>query len=275
MRKVIICFVIAISFVCVSRVFAVNFQIDKAKVRIRMPAGWSDGGVVNVENKGKEPVTIRVYAGDWVYVDSDGTKNFFPAGTLDNSCAKWIKFYPTDFSIPVKGSQKVNYVVEIPPGTSGAHFGVLFFEVNLVRVWDESKGMMVDVYNRIASLFYIEPDGTIKREGRLGDLKISKSEKNFEVEILFENIGNIDIAAKGSLDFIDERGFVFLRGKFNDVYTLPNDRAKLYTTFPVSSLSSGKYDLILTVDLESDILVKEYRTDIPKSGTKIKITEIE
>ena len=254
--------------------FALNFQIDQAKVRVKMPIGWSDGGVVNVENRDKDPIRIRVYAADWVYSGQDGSKNFMPAGTLPNSAVDWIKFYPADFTIPGLGKQKVNYVVGIPQGASGGHYAVLFFEVEVGQVWDNTKGVNVKVYNRIGSLFSVEPEESIKREAKVSDFKIKESSGIIEAEANFENIGNIDIPAKGTIDIINDEGLVFTRGKFDEAYTMPGDKAKIYVKIPSVQFSQGKYDVILTVDLEGGILVKEYQMII--SGGKIaEVKEIE
>jgi hypothetical protein len=154
-----------------SNVYAVNFQIDQAKARIKLPPGWSDGGVINVQNKSKEPLSVRVYVSDWVYTGQDGSKDFMPPGTNPKSCAEWIKFYPADFTIPANGKQVVNFVVAVPPDATGGHYAVLFFEVEMGKSTD-GKGGGVKVYNRLGSLFFVEADGTIKREAKVSNFNI-------------------------------------------------------------------------------------------------------
>lgn len=268
-------FFVFILFAFNNNLFAFNFRIDKGKVNINLPPGWSDGGVVNAENLSSEPVKIRVYLGNWEYSNQDGSKNFLPPNTKPNSCVDWIKFYPADFTIPGHGKQKVNFVVGVPQGVSGGYYAVLFFEVEVGVVYDEAKGTYVRVYNRLASLFYVEPEGTIKKEAKLSDFKIRESEGNINLEVNFENTGNAALTAKATFDIITEEGFVLARGQFEDVYTMPKDKAHLLATTLSPGLSKGKYDVILTVDLDGAVLVKEYQIEVSASGRVVGVEEVE
>ena len=84
-----------------------------------------------------------------------------------------------------------------------------------------------------------------------------------------------DISRPNTFDMIDEEGFVLARAKFDDVYTMPKDKAKLHAKSPGVNFSQGKYDVILTFDLDGGILVKEYRIDVSGSGRIVNIKEIE
>jgi len=254
---------------------ALIFQIDKGKIRIRMPAGWSDGGVINVTNRSEKPIKMRVYISDWVYSSADGSKNFMPPGTHPNSCSEWIKFYPADFIVPENGKEVVNYVVGIPPNTSGAYYAILFFEVEVGETAGKTEGTKVKVYNRLGSIFTVEVEGTVKRVAQVSNFNIKKAEAGFEATADFENSGNVDITAKGSIDIINEEGFVLARKQFNDIYTMPLDKAKLYVENMDADLYKGKYDAILTFDLEGGVLVKEYQIEVSGSGEILNIKEVE
>jgi len=265
--------VLVVMLVLNQSVYAFNFQIDRAKIRVIMPPGWSDGGVITFTNKSDQPLKVKVYIGDWYYSDSSGAKNFVPPSTLANSCAEWIKFYPTEFTVSAGGSQKVNYVVGIPPDAIGGHYAVLFFEVQTGTQWNQENGVMVNVYHRLASLFYVEPEGTIKREVKITDLNIKTSGSEIELEAIFENSGNVDINTKGTFDIIDEKGFVFSRGEFNEIFTLPQDKVKIKAKGTLEGLVKGKYDIVLTFDLKPGIFVKEYELVLSDQGKIEKIIE--
>ncbi len=273
-NKTIVCFAI---FLCLlltaSDLFALHFRIDKAKVKINLPPGWSDGGVITVENLWDEPIDIRVYAGDWVYSDQDGSKVFLPTNSQPKSCAEWIKFYPASFTVPSHGRQKVNYVIAVPKDTSGGYYGVLFFEAEGGTAMDATTGAVVKVYNRIASLFLVEPEGTIEKKAEVSDINIEKTEGEVRIKANFSNTGNANITTKGIFDIIDQDGVVFTRGEFNEVYTMPQDKDKLFAKSEDTNLSAGKYDL--TFDLEGDILVKEYQIEVSPSGSITAINELE
>jgi len=254
---------------------ALNYRIDQPKIRLNMPPGWSDGGIIKVENRDSEPLKVRAYLSDWEYSEQDGSKNFLPPGTTSRSCAEWIKFYPSDFTISPGGTQKVNYVVGIPKDGVGGHYAVLFFEVELGYARDEEQQIDVKLYNRIASLFYIEPEGTIIKEAKLENFTISESEGKVNLEVEFLNVGNVDITATGSFDIIAEDGFVLTRGKVRDIYTFPGERAKLYAKGLSAGFSKGKYSVIITLDLEGDLLVGEWEISVSDAGEIVKIKRIE
>ena len=277
MKKLFNIWFIAYVFVVLieSQSLAFDFQIDKAKVRVKLPPGWSDGDVIKVENKDVKPVSIRVYISDWVYSDQNGGKNFMPPGTDSMSAAEWIKFYPADLTIPPKSEQEVKYVVQVPPNATGGHYAVLFFEVSVGEKWDESKGVMINIYNRLGSLFYIEPEGTIIRKAAISDFQIKSTVAGYEAEVLFQNIGNVDITGQGTLDIINEEGFVFSRGSFPDAYTMPQDNAKIVLKDDSVNFAKGVYDAILTFDLDGDIIVKEYQIEVSDSGQIVRQKELE
>lgn len=273
-KKTIICFLVTLCLLlAASDSFALHFRIDKAKVKVNLPPGWNDGGVITVENLLDEPLGIRVYVGDWVYSDQDGSKDFLPANNQPKSCANWIKFYPADFTIPAHGSQNVNYVIGVPQGVTGGYYAVLFFEAEGGAAVDASTGAVVKVYNRLASLFSVEPEGTVEKKAEVSDINIEKRKEEIKISANFSNIGNANITTKGIFDIIDEEGIVFARGEFNEIYTMAQDKAKLSAEGEGTSLKAGRYDLILTFDLEGDILVKEYKIDVTSDGGIVNIQE--
>jgi hypothetical protein len=266
--------VLLLLFIFVTDSSALHFRIDRGKTRIKLLPGWSDGGVIKVENVSTDPVDIKVYSGDWIYSDQDGSKEFLPVNTDPKSCANWLKFYPTFFTIPPRSMQTVNFVIAIPSDAVGGHYAVLFFEAEGGTNVDASTGSVVRVYNRIASLFYVEPEGTIIRKVNISDVNIGKKNNTVEIKANFSNDGNVDVNTKGLYDLIDGQGMVFARGEFNEVFTMAGDKAKLSGKSEVNDLPSGEYDLILTFNLEEEILVKEYKVNVDSSGNINSVKEI-
>lgn len=249
-----------------SKATAVNVRIEPAKTREIIPVGSTKSGQVRVVNTSSEPTKVRVYLEDWRYIaPMDGSKEFKPAGTMELSCAPWINFAPGEFTIPAYGSQRVSYSINVPKDATGGHYAVLFFESSLGETTDEEgKRTLTNV--RIASLFYIEPAGTIKRENRIENLTLENKEKNLGIKADFKNIGNADIIASGTFDIIDKEGVVYARGKFNDIYTFPTDVAKLSAKSGYS-LIKGVYDLVITLQIEGGaVQVIEYQIKIGSQG---------
>ena len=227
--------------------------LDKPKVRLSIPPGRSQNGVIEVENRSPEAKDIRVYLEDWVYLpEQDGSKEFKPAGTARLSCARWISFSPAEFTLSPFSKRAVHYTVKVPTGVEGGHYSVLFFE-NLLSAPSE-EGVSVGVAIRVASLFYVEPEGTIKRDAELSSLSLEKRIDNIlQIAADFKNIGNVDITSEATYSIIDERGIVYARGEFNPIYTLPGDKGKIESIWK-EAIPSGEYDLIITLNLGGGIV---------------------
>ena len=101
-KRFIFLIVTLVAFLCFSAWgYAVEIVlVDQPKVRLSIPPGSSQSGVINVEKRSQEAKDIRVYLEDWVYLpEYDGSKEFKPAGTAELSCAEWINFSPAEFTL--------------------------------------------------------------------------------------------------------------------------------------------------------------------------------
>lgn len=259
-------------------------RINQTKVRLSILPGQTKTGVINIENPSDEPKTIRVYIEDWQYLPPyDGSKEFKPLGTTKLSCGEWISFSPNEFFLAPYAKGKLNYTVKVPQGAEGGHYAVLFFESILGQPSTEGVGVSVAV--RVASLFYIEAEATLKKDVALEKFSVERKSKATPLKIDFElrNNGNVDITAGGNYNIMDKNGMVYARGDFNTGYTFPGDTARLSGTWNLP-IARGIYDLVLTLDLgkaqeeanlgRGPILVKETTIEIGENGELLKVGEL-
>ena len=249
--------------------------VDQPKVRLSIPPGSSQTGVINVENRSQEAKDIRVYLEDWVYLpEYDGSKAFKPAGTAELSCAEWINFSPAEFSLSPFSKKSFYYTVRVPKGVEGGHYAVLFFEDLLSAPSDE--GVSVGLAVRVASLFYIEAEGTVARVVELSNLcLVKKGEDTLQIQADFKNIGNADITPEVTYSIIDQQGIVYARGEFNPVYTLPGDMGKIESIWK-EKIPQGEYDLIITLNLDGGMVrVSESRIRLGLKPEVIKFGALE
>lgn len=270
-KKIICIFLFAVLFLhtpIIKNSFAFAVRVDQAKVRLGIAPGELKTGSIRVENNSNAAIKIKAYLEDWYYIEPfDGSKEFASAGSLPLSCANWISFAPAEFTLPAYGAQAVNFTVNVPKDAKGGHFAVMFFETGLGETQKE-EGVTVNVLGRIGTLFYIEPQGTIKKAADLTDFSIAREsfQEPLEIKATFNNIGNTDITANGNYYIIDNNGVVYARGEFSDVYTLPNDTSKIHATWK-EKIPEGKYDIVLTLDFgQGESLVKEASLQIGPDG---------
>ncbi len=263
---------------------ASTLRINQPKIRLFIPPGGAQVGVIEVDNTSEDAVQVKAYLEDWIYTPlADGTKQFSPPGLLSFSASPWISFSPSEFSIPPFGRQVVNYRVTVPEGERGGHYAVLFFE-SIFGEKESQEGVGMSLLVRIGSLFYVEPEGTIIRDAGLGNLSVKREGKALEIKADLKNTGNSDSTCAGTFHIMDAQGMVVARGEFNKVYTLPGDSAQIVSSTQ-ESFPDGRYDLVITLDLgkaleesgqgRGPVITKEASLEISKSGEVITAGELE
>ena len=264
-------------------------SINKSKIRLLISPGKAEYGEIVVENQGPEPRSMRVYLSDWEYLPlADGTKEFLPVSSTPLSCASWISFSPAEFTLAPFSKQKIDYAVKVPDSASGGYYAALFFESVFAKAGTPKEGMSVgmNLVIRIATLFYIDVEGTVKRTALIDNLLFKKDAQNaqYSIGLDFQNSGNVDIAAGGAFYIMNNEGIVIARGSLNDLYTFPGSSAKLGATLK-DNLPEGKYDLVFTVNLgkaleEADVgrgplVTKEVKLSIGQEGKVLEISQLE
>ncbi|MCM8793721.1 MAG: hypothetical protein NC898_04570 [Candidatus Omnitrophica bacterium] len=279
-RVLFFCFILFLFF---SLAEAATLRLNQTKIRLIILPGETKTGVIEVDNPSSEEVNVKAYLEDWKYsLNQDGTKEFFPPHTLPLSCSGWISFSPSEFSIPPFGRRSIEYTVNVPKEAKGGHYAVLFFE-SLLGKSDLKENVGINVIVRIGALFYIEPEGTTIRKAEIENLSIEKEERDkTKITLDFKNSGNVDITTKGTFHIIDREGIIHARGDFNDVYTLPQDSARLVAIWK-GSIPEGRYDLVITLDLGKDlkelgigapVITREAEIEIGKNGEVLRIGKL-
>ena len=263
---------------------AINLLVEQGKVRLRIAPGQTKSGTIAIRNTESQPSDIRVYLEDWYYLPAaDGTKEFRPKGTTPLSCASWINFSPAEFTLPPYGKATVNYNVKVPENASGGHYAVMFFETMLAEP-GAIEGFGVGVAARMGSLFYIEPEGSIRNSLEIGALSVSREAKGpLLINLGLKNTGNVDITTSGTFHMIDKQGMVYARGEFNTVYTFPTDSGTLKGEWN-ESIPAGIYDLVITVDAgkaleeagmgRGPVITKETEIEVGAYGEVVKAGEL-
>jgi P pilus assembly chaperone PapD len=262
-----------------------TIRINPTKIRLVISPGDSKSGAIEVENSTDEPLRIKAYTQDWRYTPlQNGTKEFFPAATLPLSCSDWVVFSPTEFTIPAYGRQRLSYTVKVPLDAEGGHYTVLFFET-LLHKPDNRDASSVGVMIRIGALFYIEPQGTVRREAEVSALKVARTSKDqpLSIGLNFKNTGNVDLTASGTFHVMDQGGMIFARGEFDDIYTFPGNAAAMSTQWK-EPLGAGAYDLVLTLDIgkaseeagleRGPVITRDASLEIGDNGDVVKIGEL-
>jgi len=271
-NKRIVFLSILLFFLGISSGKALTLRLTNPRVFIKAKPGDVVSGRLRIENPTSDTLQIHVEMQDWRYTSYDGAKNFFPAGTFHSSCSQWISYAPDDFVLQPYGRQDISYTVKIPDDARGGYYGVMFFQTALGKVQQEEQGVAVNVVGRIGSLFYVDIEGTIEREARIENVQIENSPDRFLFQTDFINVGNTYINAKGSIVVLDSNNMVKIRHEVNNIYTLPQDSARLSASV-AEGLPQGKYLLVLTLNFEQESTpwVKEIDFEVDAAGNVTNI----
>jgi hypothetical protein len=186
------------------------------------------------------------------------------------------------------GRQRVSYTVKAPEGISGSYYAALFFETDLAKPPEggEGVGAGINFAVRIASLFFVEAQGTALRQGELSNLSVVKSPDSggLNITLDFKNTGNTDIFCGGSYHIMNDEGIIFARGEFNDAYTFPNESAKLEAKWK-NLLPKGSYIIVFTLDLgkaqeeagtgRGPVITKEAEISIGDAGEVLSVGRLQ
>ncbi|MCM8782964.1 MAG: hypothetical protein NC909_01005 [Candidatus Omnitrophica bacterium] len=227
---------------------AATLRLNQTKIRLIIPPGTTKTGTIEVENPSAEEVSVKAYLEDWRYSSTqDGTKEFFPPNSTPLSCANWLTFSPSEFNLPPFGKKAVRYTINVPKNTEGGHYAVLFFETLLGKP-DLKEGVGLNIIVRVGTLFYVEPEGTIRRKADIENFSVETEKDKLKISLDLKNSGNVDLTARGTFHIIDQQGRIYARGEFNEVYIFPQDTARMIALWQ-ENIPEGKYDLVITLDL--------------------------
>ncbi len=276
--------VLMLVFEC-GQVRAATLRINQSKIRLAMAGLTTKTGFIEVENPSEAALIVKVYMEDWKYAaGQDGSKEFFPVGTLNNSCAGWVSFYPSEFVIPAYGRQKIGYTVKAPDDFISARYAAIFFETTIgASSADESVGMNIVI--KVGALFYIEPAKGVVRQGEVSNFVCSTDAARnnaLSVQLDIVNQSNTDVATNSNFSVINKKGKVFARAALSDAYMLSGQSAQISGTWS-SPLDEGIYDVVVTIDLgkaheeaglgRGPVIVKEAEIEVAQGGRLVRVGE--
>lgn len=260
MKNIILLLSVTISWVVFqSPVVCAQVFLDVGKVELEASPGETVTGKLTVTNSLNKDIRIRAYWEDFVYKPPyDGSKDFLPAGTLDNSMREHITFSPQTFTLSPQAKRDIQYVVKAPEDFSGGRYGVLFFEE-----YDQSAQTAtgVRIITRVGTLFFME---SVDK-----DLQIHLDQFNIDgsaVTFRMNNLGNTVVIPKGIFYLMDAEGLVADRGEVPEVY-LPAAASTALRMELDTNLAVGRYTAVVTFDLGRQyVVVRELDLEKRQTG---------
>ena len=188
--------------------------------------------------------TLSVTVGDF-QISPGGQGQFFKAGTLDRSAARWFSITPSVFPLVKNGSQEVALTVSVPADSRlhGTYWGIVFFN-STVRPSVGTLG--VGTAGRVGVAVYINVgQGTVKAQA--GNLKYTPQSRTFSYT--FQNLGNTVLRPHPTLALVDQSGKRFSNLDLSDFPVLPGGVYQGTYVLPQTvQLPSGPFLGVLTFE---------------------------
>lgn len=220
-----------------------SYTVINPQIEVKLNPGARSEGTTELINDTDVPLTFNLTVRDYIVVDTVGTPNFLPAGTLNNkySAAAWIAIYPDSFTLNPHQVQKVNYYVQVPANAKpGGHYaGIVYAPVTTPQ---KKTGGVVNT--QVGSLFYITVNGPVTENSLVSKFFANPFQEYGPVQVLTQirNLGDLHIAPKAT---ITVSGFFFNKSQDLAVHNIFPETARDFENSFGQTLMIGRYRAVL------------------------------
>jgi hypothetical protein len=169
---------------------------------------------------------------------------------VNRSNGDWITVTPQRFQIEAGQVQDVTFQLDVPVGTEGVYWGMIFVEGSPRP--QEQAGATVLAIERFGVKVYETVPGTEELAGKITQVR-KTADDPLTFEIRFENMGNIQLRPTGMIDIISQNGETVRNIRIEEFPLLPG-KVRIFsvvdTTKPL--LTAGIYRALVTIDYGGD-----------------------
>lgn len=108
-------------------------------------------GIINVRNTTNEPIRVRVYTEPFVY---DREKGFQTVETHEADLTPYLRFSPTEMTIPAGAERRVRFVAQFPPSLLDREYRAAIFSETLQETQNNQQNS-VGIIARIGVTVYV------------------------------------------------------------------------------------------------------------------------
>jgi hypothetical protein len=177
--------------------------------------------------------------------------------TVSRSCADWIALSDGQLSLSPNETRQVALRIATPVGISGMYWAVVFVES--MPTPESSTGTQILSVYRTAVKVYVTAPGTAQVSGHIEQVDVTGTNP-LSIAIAFDCTGNVQLAASGAVDVIDETGETVRSIPIAEFYVLPASyRSVQVVDSSLSPLPPGIYQAVVHLDYGGDSLAAGVR----------------
>jgi P pilus assembly chaperone PapD len=236
---------------------AQGFSVTRGIEEFSICPAESHTGSISVTNTSEEPVSLRVFLGDWVRVPGQTSDYSFDEerGKEPRSFVDWMVFSPERMTLEPKETRDVTYEVNVPDDWSleGSYWGVIFIEgipseEPQVATAEEEVEIGIKTVWRYAIQIYATIEGTETRDASFTALNMALAEGGFDAVAVFENRGNIYLKPKVWLEMRNTAGEVVYEQEHSVQTVLPESARDFAFQLRDLPIESGEYLVMIIAD---------------------------
>lgn len=220
-------------------------------------AGGISTQIITITNLSDKKQAYQLSLGDWLR-DSIGGHKYFPPGTIERSCSKWISFDNSLVEIEPQKSRDVRVTLTAPidpKEVSEMKWSMIFIQNVLEQTGDDSKNAKMkatirEVY-RIGIHVYQTPVAVNKKEARAIALEPDKVEKNV-YNFSMVNTGKAMIECKARLLLTNLSNGEEVKLDELEFPIFPDGKRIVKLQIP-ATVPKGKYSMLAILEYDSDM----------------------
>ena len=243
-----------------------GFQVEPPKITFEEQGGRLAPVRVKLTNTSAVRMVVRASCVDWKR-DSLGDKQFFPAGTLSNSCCPYLRAQPETVEMAPGTTHEI--VVTLAPDrvlTQETHHGMLMLTQINEREISATQGVQVGFIMRVqigVHLYHV-PKAGLSKTMSIDTLLVGSAKGDRQVSMRVRNTGQMNVESAIRVEVTNLVTSEEIKLPSIPVNSLPGERIWVNAALP-EKLAKGRYLIIAIVDSGPDVplQVAELEMEMP------------
>ncbi|MDA3835821.1 MAG: hypothetical protein PF495_20815, partial [Spirochaetales bacterium] len=241
-----------------------GFKVVPTQFFLGVAREKSETRVIKVHNTGDTPLSLEIYMRDFIR-EINGKEKEVMSGTVEGSCAKWIRLSPLKLELAPNETKTVSFTMSVPKEGVGSYWTNIFVDQTSKpkpRVTKKGKtSFQVFVKMRYRIRVFQEVPGTLEKRGRIVDMTARPYEQkdSLVVDVVFENTGNSVLHPGGKVEIKDENGetvkTLSLINKEDPPFQVYPGSKRIVQARTKEKLASGHYVALAIIDYGGEDLV--------------------
>jgi hypothetical protein len=219
-----------------------GLSISPALLDVNLEKGRPAGQFL-ISNVGDEEERYRIKSVHFSISRTGSVTRIEPDG---HSLATWIKFNPTEFTIPPRSQQAVRYVITPPQKlNAGEYWGAMELESlkAMTASASDSEGrkyqievipsIMVPIFGTVGSINY---------QGIVKEVKIIPKEDRKLIVVSIQNTGEGRLRIEGKYEILGSSGEAIEKGSLPQSYVFAGNE-QMFSTALKTDLKEGSYNI--------------------------------